>query len=531
MRSGLPFFSKSQDGERAPNSEHSRAAVNVMRSRFSMSDGFTLEEYHLTTTSAASEATSSSQRPKRLWSRQVAADIIAVIEAVGVVIGGLVPTAVYSAFGALEPNWPTVLQSALVAALIYRMYLLSQGMYDPARSNTYAIRPAKMLSALTLAVMVALSLGAPKVIDGPNLVIWFVIWVAASMAIALIVRTIAGDVMAAKTAEGRFDERVAVYGAGQIARRVHDHLSNSSLGLRFVGVFDSRENPNRINAEGLIVAGGLDDLVQACQEGRVDRVIIALPQVAERRVNDIARKFEDLSVNLNIVTHLATDYLSSNRTHHISQLGSVGLIDIKTKQHTGWAPVIKRGEDLIIGGLAALIVLPFLPLIAAAIKWNSPGPILFKQRRRGRNQKVFEVLKFRTMSVMEDGANVRQATSHDPRVTSVGRILRRTSLDELPQLWNVLRGDMSLVGPRPHALVHDEKFGAMLESYANRHQMKPGVTGLAQVSGYRGETLTPQSIEGRVNHDLAYIRNWSLWLDLKILMQTVAAVVIGHNAK
>jgi Undecaprenyl-phosphate glucose phosphotransferase len=495
-----------------------------------MSDGFTLEEYHLTTTPAVGEVTSP-HRPKKLWSRQVAADVIAVIEAIGVVIGGLVPTAVYSAVGALEPNWPTVLQSALVAALIYRMYLLSQGMYDPARSNDYVVRPVKMLGALTIAVMVALSLGAPNILDKTSLVIWFAIWVAASLAIALLVRTIASDVMAAKTAEGRFDERVAVYGAGQIARRVHDHLSNPSLGLRFVGVFDSRENPNRINAEGLVVSGGLDDLVQACQEGRVDRVIIALPQIAERRVNDIARKFEDLSVSLNIVTHLATDFLSANRTHHISQLGSVGLIDIKTKQHTGWAPIVKRAEDLIIGSLAALIVLPIVPLIAAAIKLNSPGPILFKQRRRGRNQKVFEVLKFRTMSVMEDGANVRQATSHDPRVTSVGRILRRTSLDELPQLWNVLIGDMSLVGPRPHALVHDEKFGAMLESYANRHQMKPGVTGLAQVSGYRGETLTPQSIEGRVNHDLSYIRTWSLWLDLKIMVQTIAAVVIGHNAK
>ncbi len=495
-----------------------------------MSDGFTLEEYHLTASSVTSQ-TVSTQRPKRLWSRQVAADIIAVVEATGVVVGGLVPTAVYAVAGALQPNWPTVIQSALVAALIYRMYLLSQGMYDPARSNDFAVRPLKMLGALAVAVLVAVSLGAPAVLDAPNAAIWFVIWVAASLTIALLVRTVASDIMAAQTAQGRFDERVAVYGAGTIARRVHDHLANPALGLRFIGVYDSRENPNRINAEGLIIAGGLDDLVEACQEGRIDRVIIALPQVAERRVNDIARKFEDLSVHLNIVTHLATDYLSSNRTHHISQLGSVGLIDIKTKQHTGWAPVIKRTEDIIIGCLATIIVLPFIPVIAAAIKLDSPGPILFKQRRRGRNQKVFEVLKFRTMSVMEDGNAVRQATAMDPRVTSVGRILRRTSLDELPQLWNVLTGDMSLVGPRPHALVHDEKFGAMLESYANRHQMKPGVTGLAQVNGYRGETLTTESVEGRVNHDLAYIKTWSLWLDIKILVRTVAAVVTGHNAK
>jgi putative colanic acid biosysnthesis UDP-glucose lipid carrier transferase len=495
-----------------------------------MSDGFTLEEYRLAP-GPLCESADVAQRPKKLWSRQVAADIVGVFEALAVITGGMMPTALYSAAGAIEPNWPTVLQSALVAALIYRMYLTSKGMYDTARTHDFAVRPMQMLGALTFAIIAALSLSAPKTLDLTNLTIWFALWLAASMTGALLVRTIASDIMIAKTAEGRFDERIAVYGAGQIARRVHDHLLNPALGLRFVGVFDSRETPHRINAEGLVVAGGLDELVQACQEGRVDRIIIALPQIAERRVNDIARKFEDLSVHLHIVTHLSTDYVGATRSHHISHLGPVGLLDIKTKQHTGWAPVVKRTEDVLIGGMIALVITPLLPVIACAIKLDSPGPILFKQRRRGRNQRVFEVLKFRTMSVMEDGSQVRQATANDPRITMVGRFLRRTSLDELPQIWNVLVGDMSLVGPRPHALVHDEKFGALLEAYANRHQMKPGVTGLAQVRGYRGETLTTESIEGRVNHDLAYIRSWSLWLDLKIMIQTVFTVAIGHNAK
>jgi Undecaprenyl-phosphate glucose phosphotransferase len=495
-----------------------------------MSAEFTLEEYRLTSAPAGLGGTAP-VRSKKLWSRQVASDLISACESLAVVLGGVIPTAIYATFGAIEPNWPAVLQSALVAALIYRMYLTSQGMYDTTRSHDFSARPTQMLSALSFAILAALCLGAPKVLDLTNLVIWFALWLAASLTAALFVRTVASDIMVAKTAEGRFDERIAVYGAGLIARRVHDHLGNPALGLRFVGVYDSRETPSRINAEGLVVAGGLDDLVHACQAGTVDRIIIALPQVAERRVNDIARKFEDLSVNVHIVTHLANDFIAPGRVHHISHLGPVGLLDIKTKQHTGWAPVVKRTEDIVLGGLIALVIAPFLPLIALAIKLNSTGPILFKQRRRGRNQRVFEVLKFRTMSVMEDGNVVRQATSHDPRITKVGRILRRTSLDELPQIWNVLKGDMSLVGPRPHALVHDEKFGAMIESYANRHQMKPGVTGLAQVRGYRGETLTTESIEGRVNHDLAYIRNWSLWLDLKIVAQTVLAVAIGRNAK
>ena len=155
---------------------------------------------------------------------------------------------------------------------------------------------------------------------------------------------------------------------------------------------------------------------------------------------------------------------------------------------------------------------------------------MFRQRRRGRYQTVIEMLKFRTMSVMENGSDVRQAVRGDQRVTAVGRILRRTSLDELPQLFNVLKGEMSLVGPRPHALVHDEAFSRLLEIYPNRHQMRPGMTGLAQITGHRGSTAQPGSIEARVEADMTYIANWSLWLDFKILLGTFWAVVAGKNA-
>jgi Undecaprenyl-phosphate glucose phosphotransferase len=494
-----------------------------------MSQSFTLEEYQLAPDAGA--LTKACPRPKSLWSRQVAADLIAAVETLAVIAGGLLPTLLYASVGALSPTWPAVVQSALVAALIYRITLVSANAYEAARPQDFAVRPTHMLGSLVFAVMIALGLSVPLQLDGTNVAIWFVLWVTASYAGSLMVRGIAGDFIAAKTAEGRFDERIAVYGAGHIARRVHDHLSNPALGLRFVGVFDSRENPGRINAEGLTVSGGLDDLVLACQEGRIDRIIIALPQVAERRVKDIARKFEDLSVHMNIVTHLSSDLLGASASHKVSQLGPVGLMEIKTKRHTGWQPIVKRAEDIVIGSVVALVIAPMLPVIALAIKLDSPGPVLFRQRRRGRNQRVIEVLKFRTMSVMEDGADVRQATVQDPRITKVGRVLRRTSLDELPQLWNVLAGDMSLVGPRPHAMVHDQKFGAMIESYANRHQMKPGVTGQAQVNGHRGETATPESVEARVTHDLAYIRNWSLWLDLKIIFATVWTVIAGTNAR
>lgn len=184
----------------------------------------------------------------------------------------------------------------------------------------------------------------------------------------------------------------------------------------------------------------------------------------------------------------------------------------------------------MIGLTILLLSAPLWIVIAAAIKLESPGPVFFRQRRRGRYQSTIEMLKFRTMSVMEDGDAVRQAVPGDRRVTRVGRVLRRTSLDELPQLINVLKGEMSVVGPRPHAIAHDEEFSRMLAMYPNRHQMRPGMTGLAQVTGHRGSTAAPGSIEARVDADMTYITNWSLWLDLKILLKTIWAVVSGKNA-
>jgi len=171
-----------------------------------------------------------------------------------------------------------------------------------------------------------------------------------------------------------------------------------------------------------------------------------------------------------------------------------------------------------------------MALIALAIKLEGPGPVLFRQKRGGLNHSVFQVLKFRTMRVMEEGAAVTQATRNDTRVTRVGRFLRKTSLDELPQLVNIVLGDMSLVGPRPHALVHDEHYGEMLERYANRHQVKPGLTGWAQVNGFRGETLNPDDMRRRVEYDLEYIDHWSLLFDLKILAVTPFYGFAGRNA-
>jgi putative colanic acid biosynthesis UDP-glucose lipid carrier transferase len=233
-------------------------------------------------------------------------------------------------------------------------------------------------------------------------------------------------------------------------------------------------------------------------------------------------------VSLHVCAYLVSDLVEEESAHRVSSLGPLGLIDVKRKPLADWAPFVKALEDRVLGALLLVALAPVMLVVAIAIKLDSKGPVLFRQRRRGLNQRIIEVRKFRTMRVMEDGAEVRQATRNDPRVTRVGAFLRKTSLDELPQLFNVLEGSMSLVGPRPHALVHDEQWGELLERYANRHQVKPGMTGWAQVNGYRGEVENTEAMGKRVEHDLDYINNWSLGRDLQILARTLR-VALGDK--
>jgi putative colanic acid biosynthesis UDP-glucose lipid carrier transferase len=260
------------------------------------------------------------------------------------------------------------------------------------------------------------------------------------------------------------------------------------------------------------------------------KIVIALPQSADRRMSMIANQLQQLPVSIHMVTHLSSDLVEGGPAHKVSSIGGVGLLDVKDRPLTDWAPMVKRAEDLVLGGLLLVLALPVMLLVAIAIKLESNGPVLFRQRRRGLNLAIFDVLKFRTMTCMEDGQKIEQAQACDPRVTKVGRVLRRLSLDELPQLINVLKGEMSLVGPRPHALAHDAQWGEQVKTYGIRHQMKPGITGLAQVEGWRGEVTSENDIASRVKEDLTYIRNWSLELDLAILARTIRAVLFAKNA-
>ncbi|HBZ2169552.1 TPA: undecaprenyl-phosphate glucose phosphotransferase, partial [Klebsiella pneumoniae] len=216
-----------------------------------------------------------------------------------------------------------------------------------------------------------------------------------------------------------------------------------------------------------------------------------------------------------------------SRTEEINGVPVVPLFDTPLN---GINMVFKRLEDIIVASIILFIISPILIVIACAVKFTSPGPVIFRQIRYGMDGKPIKVWKFRSMSVMENDSSVKQATKNDTRVTKVGRFLRSTSLDELPQFFNVLFGQMSVVGPRPHAVAHNEQYRSLIQGYMLRHKVKPGITGLAQINGWRGETDTLEKMEKRIEYDLLYIRGWSIWLDLKIIFLTVFKGFINKSA-
>jgi putative colanic acid biosynthesis UDP-glucose lipid carrier transferase len=457
--------------------------------------------------------------------------MVGVADAIAVMAGGLVAGAILPHHIEAAPDWTRLAHLGLVSAVLARLVLDRFGMYDQGRLHDFPVRPKALLAALVISFAAVLGLWLPM---GPARASgWLSLsatWLAASFILILSGRLIARSLLARLTAAGHFDTRLAVYGSGVIARRVEEHLKDPALGIRFAGLFEDRAGENRRDGEGPQLRGNLSDLVLASRADEIDHIVIALPPAADRRLDSIVQRLEHLPVRISIVTHLAADLVEAGSRHRVASVGSVGLIDVKSKPLDGWGRTLKAAEDYVLGTVFLVAAAPVLLAIAIAVKLDSPGPVLFSQRRHGRNHKVFNVLKFRTMHVMENGPAVRQATRDDPRVTRVGRLLRRTSLDELPQLINVLRGEMSLVGPRPHAIAHDEHYGELLARYTNRLQVKPGITGLAQIKGLRGETETLDKMEARLEQDLVYVNQWSIWLDLKIIALTVVRAWGGKNA-
>ena len=350
---------------------------------------------------------------------------------------------------------------------------------------------------------------------------WFLIWYVLSVAFLILERFVILLWGSPSSDRSRLHQRVAVYGTAGLVERVIDNLTANDSHVVVTGVFsDEKAKPAKSR-----IAGGMQTLIESAQRGKCDHVVLALPSSANDKIHDALTRLEVLPISV----QLCPDAMTVPNGTQNSKSGLV-LIDL---QHPPLSPrevVLKAAMDYMIGAIALVILAPVMAAIAIAIKRDSPGPVFFVQSRHGYNHRIIRVVKFRTMSVAEDGAHVIQAVRGDKRVTRIGRFLRRTSLDELPQLINVMQGELSLVGPRPHAVAHNEAYAQILRSYASRHKVKPGITGLAQVNGCRGETKTPEDMRRRVEFDLHYIKNWSPWLDLKIIVRTAMVPFFNSNA-
>ncbi len=311
--------------------------------------------------------------------------------------------------------------------------------------------------------------------------------------------------------------RIAIVGANKLGYHLRDTLlKNNPSNDSFVGFFD--DDLNGEFEKDTQLCGNLQQLVQEAKQGTVNTIYIALPLKLEQKIEALALQLADTTTSVYFIPDLFALDLLRPTLYYIGELPVVSIYD---SPFSGVTSFIKRLFDIVVGSMILLIILIPLVLIAVSIKLNSSGPVLFKQRRYGLNGKEIIVWKFRSMTVCEDGATINQATKNDPRVTKLGSFLRKTSLDELPQFINVLQGQMSIVGPRPHAVAHNEWYRSQIQGYMLRHKVKPGITGLAQISGYRGETDTLDKMEGRIRYDLLYIQNWSLWLDVKIILLTI----------
>lgn len=324
--------------------------------------------------------------------------------------------------------------------------------------------------------------------------------------------------------------RVAIVGANELGLRLINSMSVMPwLGYKVMGFYDDRAPNNdvgrRLFGKNIEVKGGLEQLYQDAHDGKIDIVFVALPMRAELRMHSVIDRLADTTVSPYVIPDVFSFDLLHSRLTCLQGIPALSIYDSPLVDNS-WA---KRLEDLVLGlGILLVLAIPML-LIAAGVKITSPGPIFFKQTRYGMGGDRIKVWKFRSMTVCEDGVNVAQAKRADPRITPYGNFLRRTSLDELPQLFNVISGSMSLVGPRPHAVAHNEFYRGQIKGYMLRHKVKPGITGLAQVNGFRGETETLDKMSGRIAYDLEYIRNWSVILDIKILWKTIFKGFVGQN--
>jgi len=408
--------------------------------------------------------------------------------------------------------------ATFLCALLVMLSLLMFGVYGSWRGKAFLQQWGKVCLGWLVAIGMALSIAFFFKASEDYSRQWFVTMVLLGSSASVLLRLGIFLALRRLRSAGRNLKGVLlVENGGSAARHLHGERSLAEHGFRLLGSLHLQRDEQ-----------WLQELVTAVETQGAHEVWLCLPLSEGDFIRSVMYALRHHTVAVRFIPDWGDLPLLNHKVSHIAGLYS---LDLSCSPMDGPARIVKRAEDLLVGGLISLLILPVCLAIAVAIKLTSPGPVLFKQYRTGINGQKFKVYKFRSMVVHQEKAGeVTQAKKQDARITRIGVFLRRTSLDELPQFFNVLQGRMSIVGPRPHALAHNEYYKDLVESYMQRHKVKPGITGWAQVNGYRGETDTLDKMQKRVEFDLWYIDNWSLWLDLKIVFWTIFKGFINKNA-
>jgi Undecaprenyl-phosphate glucose phosphotransferase len=430
-------------------------------------------------------------------------------------------------------EWPSLLLIPVMSAGIV-LFLQILGLYRLSALRKFMPQALRLTAGLCAAFGIGLGVSLILRFDQTAVRPYFLLWLGACLVLLVAERVLLAAAIDRMSRDGRLTRRTVVVGGGPAADDLLRHIAHQPQSdLKILGIFDDRaddRSPAKVGEFRKL--GTVDDLLEFSRLTRVDLIIFALPITAEQRILQMLRKLWVLPIDIRLAAHMNKLHFAP---HSYSYIGNVPLIDIVEKPLADWDLILKVCFDKIIGSLCLLLLSPIMIVVALAVKLTSKGPILFKQKRYGFNNELIEVYKFRSMYVDQQDADASKlVTRKDPRVTPVGRFIRKTSLDELPQLFNVVfKGNLSLVGPRPHAVqakAAERLYDEVVDGYFARHKVQPGLTGWAQIHGWRGETDTQEKIQQRVEHDLYYIENWSILLDLYILFATPFALLKTDNA-
>lgn len=457
---------------------------------------------------------------------------MAAIDGIVVFLAGVIIYLLY--VGANSQSAITYASACAVTALIIVGACYISGLYEFDSAENRGKRLIKIVVGCWCAFLVIVTLAFALKISAEFSRVWLFSWFIASTLLIVLRHSFGHSELHRLTMSGQLSRNVVIVGATELAKGLIKCMENrKNPGVCILGIFEDRKNRGSSDICQYSILGNLDNLIDLAQTHRIDDVIIALPWRAENRLLGIIEKLEVLPICLCLCPDiLGYDFVQ----HRYNYLCGVPVLTVFQKPvcGSGWSFGAKLIEDRLLAALFLFMMLPVMGFIVLCIKLDSPGPVFFRQKRHGFNNQVIDVLKFRTLrSEQQDDLAKQLVTRNDPRVTRVGRFLRQMSLDELPQLLNVLTGEMSIVGPRPHApnaRAGGRLYKEVVEKYAVRHKVKPGMTGWAQVNGWRGETDTEEKIRKRVEHDLYYIKNWSLTLDLIIIFRTPWALLKGRNS-